>query len=195
MFSDHFAGVGQSNVSAGIDWSPCRSHKQYLPPTESTNIFWAPASFAESQKIIKNIKSGNSVEHDELSTNLLKSIARVIFEPLIQILNLSINSGIFPSRWKIAQIIRLHKQGDKFDVSNYCPIAILSPLSKVFKKILKERISSYLDKINFFTKYQFGFKANCSTEHAVAALLLEINDCLDNDSHVATVFCDIKKSI
>ena len=64
----------------------------------------------------------------------------------------------------------------------------------MFEKILKERISSYLDKISFFTKYQFGFRANRSTEQAVAALLLEINDYLDDDFHVATVFYDIKKA-
>ena len=132
--------------------------------------------------------------HDELSTNLLKSIAGVIFEPLIHIFNLSINSGIFPSRWKIARVIPLYKQGDKSDVSNHRPIAILSPLSKVFEKIIKERISSYLDKINFFIKYQFGFRANRSTEQALAALLLEINDCLDDDFYVTTVFYDIKKA-
>ena len=88
----------------------------------------------------------------------------------------------------------MYKQGDKSDVSNYHPIAILSPLSKVFEKIFKERISSYLDKINFFTKYQFGFRANHSTDQAVPALLLEINDCLDDDFHMATVFYDIRKA-
>ena len=58
----------------------------------------------------------NSVGHDKLSTNSLKSIAGVISEPLIHIFNLSINSGIFLSRWKIAQIIPLYKHGDKSDV-------------------------------------------------------------------------------
>ena len=81
----------------------------------------------------------------------------------------------------------MYKQDEKSDVSNYRPVAILSPLCKVLEKNLKERISNYLDKINFFTKYQFGFRPNRSTEHAVAASLLEINDCLDADFHVATV--------
>ena len=131
--------------------------------------------------------------HDELSTNLLKSFPGVISEPLIHIFNLSINSGIFRSRWKVARVILLYKHGDKSDLSNYRLIAILSPLSKVFETNLKERISSYLDKINFFAKYQFGFRANRSTEHAVTALLFEINHCLDDDFHVATVFYDAKK--
>ena len=82
--------------------------------------------------------------HDELSTNLLKSIAGVISKQLIHISNLSINSGIFPSRWKIARVIQLHKPGNKSDVSNYRPIANTSPLPKVFEKILKERISIWI---------------------------------------------------
>ena len=36
--------------------------------------------------------------------------------------------------------------------------------------------------------------ANRSTEQAVAAFLLEINDCLDDDFHAATVFYDVKKA-
>ena len=72
IFSNYFAGVSQSFVSAGIDLSPSRSHKQYLPPTESTSIFLAPVSFAEFQKIIKNLKNSISVGHDEPSTNLLE---------------------------------------------------------------------------------------------------------------------------
>ena len=79
MFSDYFAGVGQAIVSAGIDLSPYRLHKEYLPPNECTSIFLALVSFAEFHKIIKNIKNRNSVGYDELSTNLLKSIAGVIF--------------------------------------------------------------------------------------------------------------------
>ena len=56
MFSDYFTGVGRSIIAAGIDSSPCRSHKQYLPPTESKSIFLALVSSVEFQKIIKNIR-------------------------------------------------------------------------------------------------------------------------------------------
>ena len=61
IFSDYFATVGQAIVSAGIDLSPYRSHKEYLPPNECTSIFLAPVSFAEFHMIIKNIKNDNSV--------------------------------------------------------------------------------------------------------------------------------------
>ena len=61
MLSDYLAGIGQSIVSAGIDLSPCRSHKQYFPPpNEYTGIFLAPVSFAEFQKIEILSISGHS---------------------------------------------------------------------------------------------------------------------------------------
>ena len=49
---------------------------------------------------------------------------------------------------EITRVILFKKKGDKSDVNNYCRIAILSPLFKVFGKILKERIFNYFDKIN-----------------------------------------------
>ena len=58
--------------------------------------------------------------HDEPSTNLLKPIAEVIFEP-----------HIFPSRWKSSRVTPLYKQGYKSDVSNHRPNTILSPLHSV----------------------------------------------------------------
>ena len=61
------------------------------PPFEDTSIFMAPTSFEKFLKVITNIKSGNSVRYNGLSTKLLKNIAGV---PLIPILNLCIGSGI-----------------------------------------------------------------------------------------------------
>ena len=78
------------------------------------------------------------------------SIAGVICKPLIHIFNLCISSGIFPSRWKMARVISLNIKGDKFNVNDYHPIAVLLLLSKVFERIFKERISNYLDQIMFF---------------------------------------------
>ena len=132
MSSDYFIGVGPSIVSLYID-------KHYFLPSEGTRIFLVPVIFAEFHKVIKNIKSGNSVGYDGLSIKLLKNIAGVIFEPLINIFNLCISSGMFPSRWKIARVIPLHKKGDKSDVNNYLPIVILSSLSKVFEKHFKRK--------------------------------------------------------
>ena len=46
---------------------------------------------------------------------------------LIIIINTSILTGEFPSKWKIAKVIPLHKKGDKKSLKNYRPIVNLVP--------------------------------------------------------------------
>ena len=131
---------------------------------------------------------------DALFTNILKELACVIHVPLLNILNASISSGIFPEVWKSAQVIPIHKKGDKTDVGNYRTIAILSPISKVLEKIIQKRIVSYFNKRNLFNKNQFGFRSGHSTDQVIAALILEIDDSLNDDNHVSALFYDIKKA-
>ena len=59
---------------------------------------------------------------------------------------------------------------------------------------MKYRLTSFLEKIIFFSKFQFGFLKERSTEDAVAATHIFINDALDDDCLAATLFFDIKKA-
>ena len=167
------------------------SYKDYLPPSENSSMFLAPVTFGEFQKVIMNSKSCNSLGLDGLSTNILKDLACVIDAPLLHILNVSISSGIFPEAWKSARVILIHKKGDK-RYRQLSPIAILFPISKVLEKIIRKRIVSYFGKRNLFTKNQFGFRSGHSTEQAIAAPILEINDSLNDDNHVSALFYEKK---
>ena len=48
-----------------------------------------------------------------------------ISEPL-NVLNLSINSGIVPAQMKLAGVVPLYKSGDKSLLSNYRPVSVFS---------------------------------------------------------------------
>ena len=109
-------------------------------------MFSTPVSLDEFQKNLVDFNRGNSLSLDGLSTNLLKHLASVIHTPLVYIFNLCLSSGVFPTKWNIARVIPRYKKGDKTNVDNYRPIAILSPLSKILEKLFHKRILSYLDK-------------------------------------------------
>ena len=54
------------------------------------------------------------------------------------------NLGYFPDTLKIANVVPIYKAGDKTSISNYRPISVLNSLSKIFEKILAERLTNYL---------------------------------------------------
>ena len=78
----------------------------------------------------------------------------------------SIQQEIFPDSLKTAEVTQVFKSGDKDNVSNYRPIAILAVLSNVFKKICVI-VYNYLDSKGLLYEKQFGFQRNNSTEHAI----------------------------
>ena len=191
-FCNYFSHISNT-VELESPESPFYSYKEYPLPSKNFSMFLVPVTFDEFQKVITNLKNGNSLSLDGLS-NILKELACAIPVPLLHILNSSISSGIFPEVWKFAQVIPIHKKGDKTDISNYHPIALLSPISKILEIIIQKRIVKYFDKRNLFTKNQFGFRSGYSTEQAIAAKILEINNLLNNDNCVSTLFYDIKKA-
>jgi len=65
---------------------------------------------------------------------ILKISAPFISSQLCRIINMSLNSGVFPTRLKYSIITPLHKKGDKNNMTNYRPISLLTSFSKIFLK-------------------------------------------------------------
>jgi hypothetical protein len=85
---------------------------------------------------------------DGISPNILKMSATVIYESLTHIFNLSLCTGNFPSKLKLARVTPLYKSGDIVDMNNYRPISVLPILSKLFEKIVYAQIYEYLINTN-----------------------------------------------
>ena len=81
---------------------------------------------------------------DDLDNFSVKLAAPVIAKPLHHIITLSIMQHEFPSQWKCAKVLPLHKKLDVLKKKNYRPVAILSPLSKVLEKCIYEQLYCYL---------------------------------------------------
>ena len=143
--------------------------------------------------MIQNLKlSGPG--HDLIHIKLIKAGIGIIVPILTKFINNSFDRGIFPNSLKIAKITPIFKSGDSTDMANYRPISILPCLSKIFEKIVYERISSHLTENNIITKAQFGFVKGLSTDSAIINLMNNILPDLDSNKHVIGLFMDLHKA-
>jgi len=91
-----------------------------------------------------------------MSTKILKPSAPFISSPLKYICNKSILSGIFLTRLKYAVVKPLLKKRYE-NVANYRPIYLLTSFSKVFEKIIYDRLLKHIETNNILVDEQFGF--------------------------------------
>jgi potassium voltage-gated channel Eag-related subfamily H protein 8 len=94
--------------------------------------------------------------------------------PLAHIYNISINSGTFPEKFKIARVKPLYKKGDIYSIQNYRPISILPIFSKILEKLIYNRLIISLNKHNIITEVQNGFRKQKSTTTAIQAFIERI---------------------
>ena len=71
-----------------------------------------------------------------LQLQILKLIRDHVSVPLEAIFNCSISTGTVPDKFKIANVIPVHKQGSHLILNNYCPISLLSVFSGLLERLV-----------------------------------------------------------
>ena len=147
----------------------------------------------EIQNIIKSLKKG-AAGYDEVDASALKMISDSVSLPLTHLCNLSLSQGVFPHELKLANVIPLYKSDDPCVFNHYRPVSLLSVLSKVFEKVMYERLISYLDTYDIIFQNQFGFRKMHSSYMALMVLMDKLIKSLENGEHIVGVFLDFSKA-
>ena len=50
--------------------------------------------------------------------------------------------------------------GKRSTAKNYCTVSLLSVVSKVFGKLVNNRIFAHLEKCDLFSDFQYGFRSS-----------------------------------
>ena len=95
---------------------------------------------------------------------------------------------------KIARVVPIFKKGAEESVSNYRPISLLTSISKILEKLVHKRTLRFLINCNILSNFQFGFRKQHSTTHALLAFIDKVAHALDDASHTIGVFLDFSKA-
>ena len=150
-------------------------------------------SYTEVVNIIKSLKNNKAAGHDSISARVLKNIPRKGIVFVIKLVNGMLRTGHCPEVLKIAKVCPLFKRNkDITQVTSYRPISLLSHLSKIFEKIIKNRLLSFLSEKKIIIQSQFGFRSCHSTVDQLARLVNDITICFNKKMRTGTLLLDIE---
>ena len=171
-FNEYFCNIA-SKLSSNIQ-QPDVPFTSYLPEPVPFSFFLRPTTLSEVKNIVKNLKQTAS-GFDDINMKIIKECSNEISPFLVYIINSSFSEGCFPKHLQIARVVPIFKGGDKVIHTNFRPISILPSFSKIFEKIVANRLMDYLTKFSLLSPNQYGFRPNYSTELALHHLCSNIH--------------------
>ncbi|CAM5087852.1 unnamed protein product [Natator depressus] len=151
-------------------------------------------TISEVEAKLKQLNGTNSGGPDNLHRRVLKELAYEIASPLARIFNESVNSGVVPYDWRIANIVPIFKKGEKSDPGNYRPVSLTSVVCKVLEKILKEKVVKDIEVNGKWDKIQHGFTKGRSCQTNLISFFDKVIDFLDKGNAVDLIYLDFSKA-
>ena len=168
-----YEGVSYSgDYNRAVCFSKCFSRKfsdskiDSLPLTPMLNVstlcsFHVPPGKVE--RLLLELDRHKACGPDDLSARILRECAREIAVPLEILCRLSVEQGVFPSRWKQANVVPVHKKGDKRRPENYRPVSLLPLCSKVLEKVVYDCLMSHCRPVLPLSQHGFLSNRSCVT--------------------------------
>ena len=135
-------------------------------------------------------------ERDEISIAMIKICDLSIVGPLCILFEDCLETGMYPSLWKQANVIPIHKKYSRRCKANYRPISLLPIFGKLYEKIIFDSVYSYLRQNGLLTPHQSGFQLGDSTINQLLSITHRIYCSFENIPSLETraVFLDLSKA-
>ena len=116
------------------------------------------------KKVITNCDSSKVSNPDCIPEVVLQNCEHELSYILAELFNMCLKESCFPDFWKVSSVVPVFKNvGERFTAKNYFSASLLSVVSKVFEKLVNNRIVDHIEKCSLFPDFQYGFRSSQST--------------------------------
>ena len=91
------------------------------------------------------------------STSLIIQFSGALVEPLVSIINMSLSEGIFSNLLKETHVCPTYKKGEVTKCEDYRPISLLPNVSKLFERVMYNRLEEFLKSSGVFLQIPIRF--------------------------------------
>ena len=145
-FAENFSknsNLDDSGISLPV--FPCRTNLKLHNISVSSKMV---------KKVIMNLDLSKAAGPDCIPVVVLKNSEPELSYILAELFNKYLKESCFPYCQKVSSVVPVFKNvGERFTAENYCPVSLLSVVSKVFEKLVNDRIVDQLEKSGLFSDF------------------------------------------
>ena len=114
---------------------------------------------------------------------------------LAELFNMCLKESCFPCCWKVLSVVPVFKiVGKRSTAKNYHPVSLLSVVSKVFEKLVNNRIVDHVENCVLFSDFLYGFRSCRSTADLLTVVSDRIARVFNKPGATRAVALDISKA-
>ena len=141
------------------------------------------------------MKGKKSSGFDEVSNQMIKMLPPTYIECLVKCFNTWLKVCRYPNFWKTAKVITLNKLKAGVPRCNQTrPISLLSTHSKLFEKVLLERVRLWAEGNKLVPQEQSGFRSKCLLQTRALSLFQEVKNNLASNAPTLAIYVDYEKA-
>ena len=199
LLNSHFSSSADrvlSNIQSTLDYTPSEQLISFLQEHNVSSMEFGIPLISTDQVMVylKSMNVNKAVGTDNIAAQLLRNLCPSIVQPLCNIVNNSIEQGVFPSLWKEARVIPLHKGGSHNNMDNYRPISILPVASKILERHVHNHLYEYITQNNLLCDNQLCFRKNRSCNTCLINISESCYKYINNGELVGLVALDFRKA-
>ena len=186
LFAKNFSK--NSNLDAGISLP-------VFPSRTNLKLHNISVTFKMVKKVIMNLDFSKASGPDCIPVVLLKNCGSELSYILAELFFKCLEDSCFPDCWKVSSVVPVFKNvGERSTAKNYHPVSLLSVVSKVFEKLVNNRIVDHLQKCGLFSDFQYGFRSSRSTADLLTVVSDRIARAFNKSGATQAVALDISKA-
>eukprot|EP00117_Sycon_ciliatum_P000851 scpid57700/ scgid6755/ RNA-directed DNA polymerase from mobile element jockey; Reverse transcriptase len=204
IFSEIVGPLPPTETSDALTLASVPDHPSNIPPalpcgpqSDGTLVSFTRITAGDVKFHLRAMDSRKASGPDAIPPLVYKLVSDQIAPTLASLLSISLETGEFPTPYKLAHVRPIHKRGDVSDPRNYRPISLLPLMSKLLERCALEQLTQYMDSASHMESLpavQFAYRKNHSCDDLLALVANDWSQSLDQNEYVAAAFLDMSKA-
>ena len=143
--------------------------------------------------MIRNVDNKGSFGIDLISYKDIKLLENYVSRPLTELINLSIETRYYPSRWKTARVKPLWKGkgNDRKIPKSYRPVALLAACARIMEALIARQVDEYAESKGILHRNVHGYRKGRGTDTALLEVWESVMEDIDAKKMVAMCLLDV----